>query len=127
MIFKVITPAAIVGGLLNSLLMGPIPEEILFRGTLMTRLSTLLKSSSWGIVISSLIFGLLHVSANIGYLNHAPLTVALAMTLPFDAVAGVAMALLLQRTRNLLAGITLHVSTDTLNLALLPHLIGLFH
>jgi len=39
-----------------------VTEELIFRGYLQTRIAELLKGGVWGIIISSLLFGLMHIS-----------------------------------------------------------------
>ncbi len=92
----------------------------------MTRLFRLCRSD-WGLVISSLIFGIIHFLANMIYFNPAPLLSAIALNIPFQVFYGLILGLIFQRTRNLVAGIALHTWTDTLNFALLPLVIGYLH
>jgi membrane protease YdiL (CAAX protease family) len=110
----------------NFLLAAGIPEELFLRGVLMTRLTGLF-GSAWGVVLSSLIFGALHASANIGYFNHTPLPVALALGIIFEGLYGIVLALIFLRTRSLIAAILVHALVDTLNFPLLPHIIHFFH
>jgi len=76
-------------------LIGPVFEEIVFRGTLLPALSSLFRSPFWGIVVSSLIFGAIHPT---GIPAWAPL-----------AMVGAMAAMLTYQTRSLVPAIALHV------------------
>ncbi len=119
---RMITPRTVLLAFLNSFVLAGLGEEFTFRGVLMTRLTRLFRRD-WGLVVSSLFFGIAHTLANIGYFNHASLLPAFALSIPFQALYGLVLAIVLQRTRNLVAGIALHTWTDTLNFALLPLII----
>jgi membrane protease YdiL (CAAX protease family) len=87
-------------------------EEFLFRGALMTRLRYLIRGD-WGLVLSSLLFGLWHIGAQTGAL-HGDWLAGAASTIPQQAVLGLGMAIVFLRTRNLLASSIFHVLVDTL-------------
>ncbi|HLI08460.1 MAG TPA: CPBP family intramembrane glutamic endopeptidase [Ktedonobacteraceae bacterium] len=86
-------------------------EEFLFRGALMTRLSYLL-SSDWGLVLSTLIFGLFHTGTQTQSLGGDWLAGA-ASAIVSQAVLGLGFAIIFARTRNLLASSVFHVILDT--------------
>lgn len=85
-------------------------EEFLFRGALLTRLSRLW-GSDWGIVLSSLLFGIWHIGAVMGEFPGNPLA-ALAFTIVIQATIGLGFAIVFVRTRNLLAPSVIHVLVD---------------
>lgn len=82
-------------------------EEFLFRGALQTRLSALL-GGDWGLVLSSLLFGLWHLGANTAGLDHDWLA-GLAFSLLFQAVSGLGFGVAFRRTGNLAAPSIIHV------------------
>lgn len=82
-------------------------EEFLFRGALMTRLMTLL-GSGWGMVLSSLVFGLWHIGAQTQQLGGNMLAGA-AASIVLQATAGLGLAVMVQRTGSLLPSSIHHV------------------
>jgi len=95
-----------------------IPEEIGFRGVLTTRFIRLF-GAPWGMVLASLLFGLAHFSGNFNFF-HVSAPGSLAFCIAFQAPLGLALAFILQRTRNLIAGILFHGFLDGANFVLLP-------
>ncbi len=87
-------------------------EEFLFRGALMTRLRYLIRGD-WGLVLSSLLFGLWHIGAQTSAL-HGDWLAGAASTVPNQAVLGLGLAIIFLRTRNLLASSIVHVLLDTI-------------
>jgi membrane protease YdiL (CAAX protease family) len=106
--------------LLLYLFSAAIPEEVHFRGVLLTRLMRLW-GPSWAIVASSLLFGAYHAVANVTYFNGAPVPVALALGVVVEGTIGLSFAIVFLRTRNLVAVVALHTVLDTFNFTLLPH------
>lgn len=88
-------------------------EEFLFRGALMTRLSYLLRSD-WGLVLSSLLFGLFHIGVQTQSLGGDWLAGA-ASTIVEQAMLGLGFAFIFTRTRNLLVSSVFHVLLDTVS------------
>ena len=86
-------------------------EEFLFRGALMTRLAKLL-GNSWGIVLSGLAFGLLHAASITASQTHGNLMAGAAIALLQQGVGGVGFAIVVCRTRNLLATSIIHVVSN---------------
>ena len=86
-------------------------EEFLFRGALLTRMSRLW-GSDWGIVLSSLLFGIWHIGTVMSQLPGNPLA-ALAFTIVVQATLGLGFAIVFVRTRNLLAPSVIHVLVNT--------------
>jgi len=106
--------------LLLYLFSAAIPEEVHFRGVLLTRLMRLW-GTSWAIVASSLLFGAYHAVANVTYFNGAPVPVAIALGFVVEGTLGLSFAIVFLRTRNLVAVVALHTVLDTFNFTLLPH------
>lgn len=86
---------------------GPV-EEFLFRGALQSRLSLVL-GGGWGLVLSSLAFGLWHVGANARFETGGDLLGAACAGIAGQAPFGLAYGVIFQRTRNVLAGSVLHM------------------
>ena len=86
-------------------------EEFLWRGAVQTRLVILL-GSPWGIVISSLMFGVWHLRAQLGH-SGGDVAVALARTIIMQSVTGLAFGFVYWRTRNLAACSVTHVVFNT--------------
>lgn len=86
-------------------------EEFLFRGALMAALIRLL-DQHWGIVLSSLLFGLWHLGTNTASFggNFLP---GVAFGVVDQAVIGLGFAQVVYRTRNLLASSIIHVFLNT--------------
>lgn len=96
-------------------------EEMSSRGVLMTRLVRI-AGVPWGVVLAALIFGLLHVEANLGSF-HASLLTSLAVCIVFQAIFGVTLSVVLIRTRNIVAGMLFHATFDAATFTLLPLLL----
>lgn len=94
----------------NAFQNGPV-EEFLFRGALQSRLS-LLFGSGWGLVLSSLAFGVWHIGANARLETGGDLLNAACAGVASQAPFGLAFGLIFQRTQNLLAGSVLHMLID---------------
>lgn len=86
-------------------------EEFLFRGPLLSRLNLLL-GRSWGVVLATLIFGLFHTPTyTAGF--RGDLLAGVAFSLVNPVVIGLCFAILVLRTRNLLASSLIHVLLNT--------------
>jgi len=86
-------------------------EEFLFRGALMAVLVRLL-GQRWGIVLSALLFGLWHLGTNtVGFGGN--FLAGAAFGVVDQAVIGLGFALIVYRTRNLLASSIVHVLLNT--------------
>jgi membrane protease YdiL (CAAX protease family) len=107
---KISLLSVIVRAVLLVLIAG-LPEEISFRGILMTRLIRLV-GTGWGIAISALIFALLHVGTDIVQAKSTALLVVLATTISAQMGGGIALAVALQRSRSLIPGVISHSLTD---------------
>ena len=91
-----------------------LPEEILFRAFLFTRLEAWWRNSAWALLGSSIIFGLTHLPIN--YFVFAPnnLNEAWITLLTFQMGMGAVFAFGYQRTRNVLPLALLHALVDAL-------------
>lgn len=96
----------------NTLRSGPM-EEFLWRGAVLTRLR-LVVGAPWGIVISSLAFGIWHIGTNVRSFG-GQLAPAMAYCVVSQATIGLAFGLLFVRTHNLLAPSVAHVLLDTVS------------
>jgi membrane protease YdiL (CAAX protease family) len=85
-------------------------EEFLFRGVLMAILIQLL-NRRWGIVLSSLLFGLWHLGTNTASFGGSLLAGA-AFGIVSQAAIGLGFAIVVYRTRSLLASSIIHVMLD---------------
>ena len=86
-------------------------EEFLFRGPLLSRLNLLL-GRSWGVVLSTLIFGFFHVPTyTAGY--HGDLLAGLAFSMVNPVLIGLCFAIIVLRTRNLFASSVIHALLNT--------------
>lgn len=108
------TPDVVLLGAIPSFLTAALPEEILFRGIVMTRLGRLF-GTGWGISLSSLLFGLYHLGANMAGRD---LGTALALCIVSQGVGGLGFAIIFLRTHNILATVLAHGMGDTLGLPL---------
>lgn len=98
-------------GLLHNSLRNGFFEEFLFRGALMAIL-ILLWNRQWAIVLSSLLFGLWHLGTNTASFDGNFLAGA-AFGVMDQAVIGLGFAVVVYRTRNLLASSIIHVLFNT--------------
>ena len=97
-------------------------EEFFFRVLLQSRLSAALRSELGGIVLMSLIFGLVHAPGlylrtsvtQEGLPAHPSLLMAVGYSIVITSVAGFFLGVLWARTRNFLILILVHAATDLL-------------
>jgi membrane protease YdiL (CAAX protease family) len=101
-------------------------EEFFFRVLLQSRLSAALRSELGGIVLMSLIFGLVHAPGlylrtsvtQEGLPSHPSLLMTVGYSIVITSVAGFFLGVLWARTRNFLVLILVHAATDLLPNAL---------
>jgi membrane protease YdiL (CAAX protease family) len=86
-------------------------EEFLFRGALLTRVARLF-GNGWGIVLSGVAFGLLHTASITANQTHGQLVAGAAIGLLQQGIGGVGFAIVVCRTRNLLAPSIIHVISN---------------
>jgi membrane protease YdiL (CAAX protease family) len=101
------------GRLLSNTMQNGFWEEFLFRGALQTRLRQLL-GPGWAIVLQALVFGAWHLGLGFTNTGHAGLAPALASVLVHQSVIGLALGVIFERTRNLLAPSVVHVLVNSL-------------
>ena len=92
-----------------------LPEEMLFRALLFTRLEAWWRNSAWALLGSSIIFGLAHLPINLLVLSPGNLNEAWITLLTFQMGMGAVFAFGYQRTRNVLPLALLHALVDALN------------
>lgn len=79
---------------INALVVAPVAEEMLFRGILLRAIERWTRSPYWGLVLSSVLFGLIHMSV--------------LKTVPALIVFGLALGATYLKTRSLTAAILVH-------------------
>ncbi len=87
------------------------PEEVFFRGILLTRLIRLF-GTKWGIVLSSLIFGIIHMGTDLN--RNGNILLACCVAVLTQTTMGIIVAIIFVRTRNLLAGVVFHTLLDAI-------------
>lgn len=104
-------------------------EEFFFRGFLQSRLAVLLKSNTGGIVISAIIFGLVHApglylrgAGSEGIEEQMPFLYFAAYTISFMSIAGVFLGIIYSKTKNLWLVMIIHAMVD-----LLPNFADFIH
>jgi membrane protease YdiL (CAAX protease family) len=111
MIFRNTTLTNFFASLPDYFLMAGFPEEIIFRGILLTRLIRLF-GTKWGIVLSSLVFGIVHMAANLSYDSNILLSLCVAIL--EQTTTGITLAIIFVRTRNIFAGVIFHTLLDAI-------------
>jgi CAAX protease family protein len=97
-------------------------EEFFFRTLLQSRLAAALRSELGGIVLMSLIFGLVHApglylrtnATQEGLAAHPSLLMAIGYSVVITSLAGFFLGVLWARTRNFLVLVLVHAATDLL-------------
>lgn len=104
-------------------------EEFFFRALLQSRLSVLLRSNMGGILISGLIFGLVHApglylrgAGSEGVHEQLPFIFWAAYTLTVMSLAGIFLGIVWSRTKNIYLVMALHAMVD-----LLPNISDFIH
>ena len=95
-------------------------EEFFFRALLQDRLSVLMKSSWWAIVVSSLLFGIAHAPGmyfrgagdDEGIGMHPSFFVTVGYCIAVQSAAGIPFAIVWSKTRNLWLVMAIHASVD---------------
>ncbi|MBP2017815.1 membrane protease YdiL (CAAX protease family) [Symbiobacterium terraclitae] len=90
-------------------------EEFLFRGALQTRLA-LLTGDGWGLVLTSLIFGVMHVGAAAALLG-GDFLAGMALCVASHAPAGLLFGLTALRTRSLISPTVAHIALNLASVA----------
>jgi uncharacterized protein len=96
-------------------------EEFFFRGLLQSRLTVLLKSTTGAIVVSAIIFGLVHApglylrgAASEGIEEQLPFSFFAAYTIAYMSIAGVFLGIVYSKTKNLWLVMAIHAMVDLL-------------
>jgi membrane protease YdiL (CAAX protease family) len=106
------SPALAAMVFLRNLFQNGFSEEFLWRGAIQTRLSRL-TTPAWGLVLAALAFGLWHTGADASEVQGRVLDAACAGIVS-QAGIGIGLGVVLQRTRNLMAGTVAHMLIDTI-------------
>ena len=101
------TLASLAKMFLGNFLRNGFSEEFLFRGALQTRLQYLMHSD-WSLVIQALLFGIWHLGFDTQTMGGDVLQ-GLALGIASHSISGLAMGVIFQRTRNLIAPSIIHV------------------
>lgn len=107
-------PAFFIYFIHNSLRSG-LPEEFFYRVFLQTRLSQALKSRLGGILITSLIFGLVHIPYVMKWYPGITLSEAFCNAFFIPGLSGLVYGFLWERSHSLLPGTILHSGLNALN------------
>lgn len=91
----------------GNLLRNGFSEEFLFRGALQTRLNRWM-ASDWALVIQALVFAVWHLGADTQFMG-GDILQGLALGIASHSIFGLAMGIIFQRTRNLIAPSIVHV------------------
>jgi membrane protease YdiL (CAAX protease family) len=96
-------------------------EEFFFRGFLQSRLSVLLKSTTGGIIVSAIIFGLVHApglylrgAGSEGIEDQLPFSFFSAYTIVYMSTAGLFLGIIYRKTKNLWLVMAIHAMVDLL-------------
>jgi membrane protease YdiL (CAAX protease family) len=92
-----------------------LPEEVLFRAILLTRLEAWWRSSAWALFGTSVIFGLTHIPMDYLVFTSRDWREAWIMLLTFQMGMGAVFAFAYQRTRNVFPVALLHALVDALH------------
>ena len=96
-------------------LMSGFSEEFLLRAFIQTRISYLLRSSVSGVLITSLIFGLIHIEGIMQWYPGTTITEAFCRAFFLQTFIGIMFGVLWERTRNLIPCVFVHSGVDGLN------------
>ena len=91
-----------------------LPEEVLFRAILLTRLEAWWRSPAWALFGAAAIFGLAHLPINYLVFTSRDWRETWIVLLTFQMGMGAAFAFAYQRTRNVLPVALLHALVDTI-------------
>ena len=96
-------------------LMSGFSEEFLFRAFIQTRISYLLKSSVSGVLITSLIFGSVHIQGIMQWYPGTTIAEAFCRAFFLQTFIGIMFGVIWERTRNLIPCVFVHSGVDGLN------------
>jgi len=92
-----------------------LPEEFFYRVFVQTRLSQILKSRLGGILITSLLFGLVHIPNVMQWYPEMTLSEAFCSAFFMQCFIGLIFGFIWERTRNLIPGVLVHSGINALN------------
>ncbi|MCX7838862.1 MAG: CPBP family intramembrane metalloprotease [Anaerolineae bacterium] len=92
-----------------------LPEEVLFRALLLTRLEAWWRNGAWALLGSSIIFGLTHLPINFFVFTARDWNQVWITALTFQMGMGAVFAFAYQRTRNVLPLAVVHALVNALN------------
>jgi len=104
------TPIQLARMFFGNLLRNGFSEEFLFRGALQTRLKQWM-SSDWALVTQALAFAVWHLGADTQFMG-GDILQGLALGIASHSIMGLALGIIFQRTRNLIAPSIVHVATN---------------
>lgn len=104
------TPIQLARMFFGNLLRNGFSEEFLFRGALQTRLKQWM-SSDWALVIQALVFAVWHLGADTQFMG-GDILQGLALGIASHSMLGLAVGIIFQRTRNLIAPSIVHVANN---------------
>ena len=90
-------------------------EEFLFRAFIQTRISEILKSRTGGVLVTALLFGLLHMDNIMQWYPGISLAQAFCRAFFVQTFLGIVLGTLWERTHNLIAPVFLHSGLNGLN------------
>ena len=93
-----------------------LPEEVLFRALLLTRIEAWFKNPGWSLFAASVIFGLVHLPIDYLFFTNHDWKETWIAVLTFQMGFGAVFAFAYQRTRNVWALAVIHALVDALNL-----------
>ncbi|MFQ6093181.1 MAG: lysostaphin resistance A-like protein [bacterium] len=97
------------------LFMSGFSEEFFFRAFIQTRFSTVLQSKIGGVLITALLFGLLHIPNIMRWYPGATVAEAFCRAFFVQTFLGLIFGVLWERTRNLISCVFVHTGVDGLN------------
>ncbi len=110
--FSHLSPQALLTRTLCYYLGAGLPEELLFRGILQSRLEFLLKRPEWGLFLGAFIFGATHLPIDLHGSGWANWQVALESAFTYQMSIGLALGFAFQRSRNLWPLTFIHALID---------------
>jgi membrane protease YdiL (CAAX protease family) len=108
-----LAPGRLAALLVSNFLSNGLSEEFLFRGALQTRLRRFW-GPGWALVAQALVFGAWHLGLGFTATGHSGWLPALASTIVYQAVLGLAFGVVYERTRNLVAPTIVHILVNSL-------------
>lgn len=99
----------------HNIALSGLPEEFFYRAFVQTRLTQVLKSKLSGILVTSLLFGLIHIPDLMRLYPDMSLSEALCRAFFLQAFIAIIFGVLWERTHNLIPGIIVHSGINALN------------